>query len=107
MRITLLAVSLAAGLAAACTTTERQTVVVPAQVDDSCSYYGYAPGTEAYRICVEREAAARRRGRMAAGYAEARIAADAQEACLSYGLVRGTDRFDRCMRRETAYRRPA
>ena len=57
-------------------------------------------GTEGYRICVEREAAARHRGRMAANYAEARMAADAQEACLSYGLVRGSDRYDRCVQRE-------
>ena len=66
-----------------------------------------APGTEGYRICAEREAAARRRGRMAAGYAEARLESDAQEACLSYGLVAGTDRFDRCVRREVNYRRPS
>jgi len=48
-----------------------------------------------------------RRGRMAANYAEARIAADAQEACLSYGLVRGSDRYDRCVQREISYRCPA
>ena len=58
-------------------------------------------------ICAEREAAARHRGRVAADYAEARIAADAQEACLSYGLVRGSDRYGRCVQREIAYRRPA
>jgi hypothetical protein len=99
---------LAAGvLAAACSHTETRTVVVPTPVDDSCTYYGYTPGTEAYRICVEREAAARARGRVAAGYAEAAIVGDAQEACYSYGLVRGTERYDRCVQRETAYRRPA
>ena len=43
---------------------------------------------------------------MAAGHAEARLAADAQEACLSYGLERGTERFDRCIAREIGYRRP-
>ena len=79
--------------------------MMPAPADDSCSYYGYARGTEGYRICVEREAAARRRGRMAANYAEARIAADAQEACLSFGLVRGSDRCDRRVQREISYRR--
>src|SRR5262245_60438397 len=105
MSYRLCAVLVVGVLAAACSHTETKTVVVPA--NDSCSYYGYAPGTEAYRICVEREAAARRRGRMAAGYAEARIASDAQEACLSYGLVQGTGRFDRCMQREISYRRPA
>ena len=97
-------VILAGTLAAACTVQETRTVVAPA--DDSCTAYGYLRGTEAYRICAEREAAARSRGRMAAGYAEARIAADAQEACLSYGLVRGTDRYDRCVNREVTYRRP-
>ena len=107
MSFRLIAVVVAGTLAAACTATETRTVVVPAPADDSCSYYGYARGTEAYRICAEREAAARRRGRMAANYAEARMAADAQEACLSYGLVRGSDRYDRCVQREIAYRRPA
>jgi len=107
MSCRLLALVLAGMLAAACTATETRTVVVPAPADDSCSYYGYARGTEAYRICAEREAAARRRGRMAANYAAARIVSDAQEACLSYGLIRNTDRFDRCVQREIAYRRPA
>ena len=106
MSFRLLAVVIAGALVAACTTTETRTVVVPAPVDDSCTSYGYPRGTEGYRICAEREAAARRRGRMAANYAAARIAADAQEACLSYGLYRGTDRFDRCVQREIAYRRP-
>jgi hypothetical protein len=102
----LLVVVLAGALGAACTATETRTVVVPAPADDACSYYGYARGTEAYRICAEREAAARRRGRMAATYAEARIVSDAQEACLSYGLNRYGNRFDRCVQREIAYRRP-
>ena len=97
-------VVLAGLLAAACTVHETRTVVAPA--DDACSAYGYVPGSEGYRICAEREAAARRRGRMAAGYAEARLAADAQEACLSYGLVAGSDRYERCLRREIGYRRP-
>lgn len=51
-------------------------------------------------------AAARRRGRMAAGYAEACIVSDAQAACLFYGLGRHGDRFDRCVQRDIAYRRP-
>ena len=92
-------------LVAACTATETRTVVVPA--DDSCTSYGYVPGTEAYRICAEREAAARRRGRMQASYAEAAIVTDSQEACASYGLLRGTERYDRCVQREISYRRPA
>jgi hypothetical protein len=94
-------------LATACSHTETQTVVVPTPVDDSCTYYGYQPGTEGYRICIDREAAARRRGRMAATYGHERIVADSQDACVSYGLVRGTDRFDRCVQREVSYRSPA
>jgi hypothetical protein len=99
-------VVLAGALAAACTVQETRTVVPAAPVNDACAAYGYAPGTEGYRICAEREAAARSRGRMNAGYAEARIASDAQEACLSYGLTRGNDRFDRCVQREINARRP-
>lgn len=91
-------------LAAACSHTETKTVVVPA--NDACSYYGYTPGTEAYRICAEREAAARARGRMAADYADARIVADAQDACVSYGLIRGSAGYERCVQREVASRRP-
>jgi hypothetical protein len=105
----LCAVLIVGVLAAACSTTERRTVVVPAPtpVDDSCTYYGYTPGTEGYRVCVDREAAARARGRMNATYARDRIVADSQEACGSYGLVRGTDRYDRCVQREVNYRNPA
>jgi hypothetical protein len=105
MRLALISIAVLVGaLAAACTVHETRTLAVAA--DDACSAYGYAPGTEAYRICAEREAAARRRGRMASGYAELMIAADAQEACQSYGLVPGTDRYDRCVRREVVNRRP-
>jgi hypothetical protein len=104
MRLTL--VVLAGALAAACTVQETRTVVPAPRVDDACSAYGNTPGTEGYRICAEREAAARARGRMSAGYAQTRIEADSQEACLSYGLARGTPRFDRCVSREIANRRP-
>jgi hypothetical protein len=110
MSFRLIAVLELGALAAACTARETKTVVVPQPVavaDDSCSAYGYAPGTRDYSICAEREAAARRRGRMAANYAQAAIIADSQEACYSYGLVRGSDRYDRCVQREIAYRRPA
>lgn len=92
-------------MAGACSVTEHKTVVAAAP-EDSCTSYGYTPGTEAYRICAEREVAARRRGRMAADYAEARIVGDSQDACASYGLVRGTERYDRCVQREVTYRRP-
>ena len=94
------------GALAACTTTETRTVMVPTPVDDSCASYGYTPGTTPYNICVEREAAARRRGRMATDYAQSSVAADAQDACVSYGLIRGTERYDRCVQREIDYRRP-
>ena len=100
-------VLIAGALAAACSTTETRTVVVPQPVDDSCTYYGYQPGTEGYRVCIDRERAARARGRMAGTYARERIVADSQDACGSYGLVRGTDRFDRCVQREVSYRSPA
>lgn len=102
----LLIVILAGALAAACSHTETRTVVVPAPVDDSCTFYGYQPGTQPYAICVEREAAARRRGRMASGYAEAQLVVDSQDACQSYGLSPGSARFDRCVQREMTYRRP-
>ena len=100
-------VLIAGALAAACSTTETRPVVVPQPVDDSCTYYGYQPGTDGYRICIDRERAARARGRMAANYARERIAADSQDACASYGLVRGTDRYERCVQREITYRNPA
>ncbi len=110
MSYRLMAVLAFGALAAACTATETKTVVAPQPVavaTDSCAFYGYAPGTREYSICVEREAAARRRGRMAADYAQAAIIADSQEACYSYGLTRGTDRYERCVQREVNYRRPA
>jgi hypothetical protein len=101
-----LVVILVGALAAACSHTETRTVVVPAPADDSCTFYGYQPGTQAYSICVERETAARRRGRMAVGYAEAQLVVDSQDACQSYGLTPGSPRFDRCVQREMTYRRP-
>jgi hypothetical protein len=100
-----LAVTFVVALAAACTHTETRTVLVP--TDDSCTYYGYTPGTTEYSICVQREAAARRRGRMASDYAYANVVRDSQDACVSYGLTPATDRFDRCVQREITYRRPA
>ena len=78
----LLIVILAGALAAACSHTETRTVVVPAPTEDACVVYGYQTGTQAYAICVEREAAARRRGRMAAGYAEAQMMLDSQERVI-------------------------
>ncbi len=106
MSLRVFAVIVVAALASACSYTETRTVAAPRPADDSCTVYGYTPGTHPYDACVEREAAARHRGRMAANYAEARIVADSQDACISYGLMRGTDRYDRCVQREIAYRRP-
>ncbi len=107
MTTRLIIVALVAVLATACTYKETRTVAVPTPVDDSCTYYGYAPGTTDYSVCVQREAAARQRGRMAANYAYANIVRDSRDACVSYGLTPGTDRFDRCVNREIDYRRPA
>jgi hypothetical protein len=102
----LAALAAAATLAAACSYSETRTVAAPMAADDSCVAYGYSPGTTAYDVCVEREAAARRRGRVPANYPQARIVADSQDACLSYGLTRGTAGYDRCVQREIDYRRP-
>lgn len=93
--------------AAACSHTETRTVLVPTPAGDSCTYYGYEPGTQAYAICVDRERAARARGRVAATYAYDSLVADSREACMSYGLSPGSERFDVCVRREIDYRRPA
>ncbi|WIM13257.1 hypothetical protein [Enhydrobacter sp.] len=106
MSIRVLAAVAALALAAGCSYTETRTVAAPTPADDSCLVYGYKPGTTAYNVCVEREAAARQRGRMAASYSQAQIVADSQDACVSYGLVRGTPGYDRCVQREIAYRRP-
>lgn len=77
------------------------------RADDACSYYGYTPGTEAYRMCADREASSRGQGRMSPNeYSQSRVIVDAQAACASYGLSRGSDRFDRCVQREVEYRRP-
>ncbi|HYC64377.1 MAG TPA: hypothetical protein VEC14_06580 [Reyranellaceae bacterium] len=106
MSYRLIAALLAGGLAAACATYETRTVVVPT-TEDSCTVYGYTPGTEAYRLCFEREAAYRRAGRMTrADFTQARVVAVSQEACESYGLRPGSDRYERCVQREVAYRTP-
>jgi hypothetical protein len=96
--------ALLVGLLATACSSETRTVVVPA---DTCTSYGYTPGTEAYRICAEREAAARQRGRMAVSYGETRILADAQDACASYGLISGSASYESCVAREVTLRRPA
>jgi len=107
MSIRVYAAVAAAALSSACSFHETRTVTEPpTQADDSCSLYGYTPGTSAYNLCVQREAAARRNGRVAANYGESRVVADSQNACLSYGLTAGTSSYDRCVQREINYRRP-
>jgi hypothetical protein len=92
---------LAAGLGACATETK-----VVAVEEDACWTYGFRVGSPEYRLCRDREAAARRTGRVRYGYSEAMIAADAQAACQSYGLTPYTDRYDRCVRYEYAARQP-
>lgn len=83
---------------------ENRTVLA---ADDACSVYGFRLGTSEYERCQSREAAARRAGRMRAGYSQAQLMADSQAACSSYGLTPYTDRYERCVRGEYAYRQPA
>lgn len=82
--------------------TETRTVLV---TDDACAAYGFRVGTPEYGQCQTREAAARRTGRVQAGYSDAQIMADSQAACRSYGLAYGAG-YDRCVQREYAARRP-
>jgi len=92
---------LALGLGAC--VTETRTVVA---ADDVCSTYGFKVSSPEYRLCRDREAQARRTGRMSPSYAEARIVSDAQAACQSYGLHPYSDRYEDCVRNEHAARRP-
>lgn len=91
------AVVLLAGGLGACAA-ETRTVAI---VEDACHAYGFRVGTPEYRLCQEREAAARR-----AGGSQAFMIRDAQAACESYGLTRYTDRYDQCVREEYAARGP-
>jgi hypothetical protein len=92
---------LALGLAGC--VTETRTVVA---ADDICSTYGFKVSSPEYRLCRDREAEARRQGRVSPSYAEARIVADSQAACQSYGLHPYSDRYEECVRNEHAARRP-
>ena len=83
---------------------ETRTVVA---TDDVCfTSYGFKVSSPEYRLCRDREAEARRQGRVTPSYAEARIVADAQAACQSYGLHPYSDRYEECVRREHEVRRP-
>ena len=101
----LLAVS-ACSLAAACSSDDRQSAVPTGVSNESaCTSYGFVPGTTRYTICVQREAEARRRGRLGPEYDQVLIARDAREDCTSYGLVSGSAAFERCVQQEISYRR--
>lgn len=91
------------GLGLAGCVTETRTVVA---ADDMCSVYGFKVSSPEYRLCRDREAEARRQGRVSPSYAEARIVADSQAACHSYGLHPYSDRYEECVRNEHAARRP-
>lgn len=80
-------------------------VVISSPSGQACAEYGFVPGTVAYNRCVEREAAARARGRVVVGYAEAQLAADSRDACSSYGLDPGSNWYARCVNREMDARR--
>ena len=92
-----------AALALGACATETRTVVV---AEDQCSTYGFRVGSSEYRLCRDREAEARRRGRMSPSYAEARIVADSQAACQSYGLHPYSSAYESCVRQEHEARRP-
>jgi len=101
-------------LAGACSYSSTTTAAIPAAPGPvvvsspsaaACVDYGFVPGTVAYNRCVEREQAARLRGRVVVGYAEAQLVADARDACYSYGLQPGTGPYDRCVGRELDSRR--
>ncbi len=83
--------------------TETRTVIA---ADDVCATYGFKVSSPEYRLCRDREAEARREGRVSPSYAEARIVADAQSACQSYGLHPYSDRYEECVRHEHEARRP-
>lgn len=83
--------------------TETRTYVV---AEDVCFDYGFRVGTPEYRLCRDREAAARHYGRAPYNYAEARIVADSRDACASYGLHPYSEAFERCVLDEHEARRP-
>jgi hypothetical protein len=100
-----MAIGLSAG---ACSYTTTTQAVVPGPLSSSeqaCIDYGFTPGSGAYTTCVQRERAARTRGRVVRGYAETQLVADARDACYSYGLTPGTARYEGCVNREVDARR--
>lgn len=113
-RIALFALAAVGLSASACSYNSTTTAAIPAAPGpvlvnspsaEACVDYGFVPGTIAYNRCVERTHAARVSGRVARGYAEAQLAADARDACISYGLEPGGGYFNRCVAREMDARR--
>ena len=111
---TVLAVAALGLSAGACTYSSTTTAAIPpapgpvliaSPSGQACADYGWVPGTVAYNRCVEREHAARLRGRVPATYAEAQLAADARDACYSYGLDPVSPIYARCVGREIDARR--
>jgi hypothetical protein len=98
-----LALGFVAVAAAACATEHRAQVVV---AEDACTRYGFTASTADYVRCQDQLAAQRRAGRVAIGYDNGRLTADALAACESYGVPRGTANFDRCVQDEFVARRP-
>ncbi len=114
IRLNLAAVAALGLSAAACSYTSHTTSEAPAPgvpvrtmtaSEQACVDYGLTPGTTAYGTCVSREAEWRSRGRVAAGYSEDMLLADARRACFSYGLQSASPAYDRCLRREMDARR--
>jgi hypothetical protein len=98
-----LALAALIGLGMAGCATETRTVVVE---NDVCSTYGFKVSSPEYRLCRDRQAEARRAGRVSPSYAEAAIVADSRAACQSYGLHPYSDAFEHCVRDEHERRRP-
>ena len=94
------AIALSAG---ACAVEHRAVVAA----EDACGRYGFTTSTRDYQRCQAELARQRQAGRVAMGYSEARLTADAQMACDSYGVPRGSAQFDRCVQDEFVARRPA
>jgi hypothetical protein len=80
-------------------------VLVSSPSAAACVDWGFVPGTIAYNRCVEREQAARLRGRVPVTYAEAQLVVDARDACTSYGLDPVSPVYARCVNREIDARR--
>jgi hypothetical protein len=106
MAYRILVTLVACSVTAACAVNAPSVAPSSASNESACRSYGFVPGTTPYTTCVQREAAARQRGRLGPNYDETLIARDAQEDCASYGVARGTPAFQQCVQHEISYRRP-